>query len=91
MDIKKIFNCKVKRKIVHFFHNNPASIDSLRGIMTWTGLAKKEATKALEELVKYGVLMAHRSTSTVGYAYTGDKKLIDKIKKYFQYFQDEVK
>jgi len=67
-----------KKKILHFFHLNPASIDTLRGIMTWTGLAKNEAMKALETLVKEGVLTPHRTSSTVGYAYTPCKK--DKVK-----------
>lgn len=82
--LKKIFSCPVREKIIHFFHRNPTSIDSLRGIATWTDLGKKEAAKALEELVKAGLLIAHRATSTVGYAYTANKRIINKVKKYFQ-------
>lgn len=84
MTLKKIFSSPARKKILFFFHRNPTSIDSPRGIATWTGLGKKEAAKALEELVKTGLLIAHRATSMVGYAYTANKKLINKIKKYFQ-------
>jgi hypothetical protein len=80
---EKIFSCPARQKIMQFFSNSPASIDTLRGIMTWTGLTKKEAVKALEELVKEGVLTPHRTSSTVGYAYTPDKKMSKKIIKYF--------
>ena len=84
MPIDKIFNCQARKKIIHFFHQNPNTIDTISGIVTWTGLSKKETIKALEELVDFSILMAHRASSTVGYAYTTDKKLIAKIKKYFK-------
>lgn len=83
MKLDKILRSQARKKIVHFFHLNPTSVDSPSGIVTWTGLAAKEAAQALEELAKAGILVAHRSTSTVGYAYTRNKKLIEKIKKYF--------
>ena len=82
--IKEIFNSKAKRKIVYFFYCNPMSIDTLRGITAWTGISKKETLKSLEELVKADILIAHHSTSATGYAYTGNKKITNKIKKYFQ-------
>lgn len=84
MSLNKIFAHPAKKKIAHFFHHNPASIDTSRGISTWTGLNIKETARALEELVKKGILVAHRVTSTVGYAYTNNKKLAVRIKKYFQ-------
>jgi hypothetical protein len=84
MSIKKILNSQANRKIIYFFHRNPTSVDTLRGIVTWTGINRKEAARALEELAKKGVLIAHRVSSTVGYAYTSNKNIINKIKKYFQ-------
>jgi len=81
---EKIFSSPARQKIMQFFSNSPASIDTIRGIMTWTGLTKKEATKALDELVKKGVLTPHRTTSTVGYAYTPNKVMDKKIVKYFK-------
>ena len=38
--------------------------------------------KALEDLVSLEVLVAHRSTSTTGYSYTSDDRVISKIKKF---------
>ena len=84
MPIDKIFTCQARKKITLFFHQNPNTVDTINGIITWTGLTKKETIKALEELVDLGVLMAHRTSSTVGYAYTTNKKLIARIKKYFK-------
>src|SRR3989338_8863424 len=84
MKFHRIFDSAVKEKIAYFFHSNPTTIDTIRGIVTWTGLNRKEVISALEDLVRAGILVAHRSTSTVGYAYTASKALINKIKKYFQ-------
>jgi len=84
MPTDKVFKCQAREKIIQFFHQNPNTIDTINGIVTWTGLTKKETVKALEELVDLGILLAHRASSTVGYAYTTDKKLIAKIKKHFK-------
>lgn len=84
MSLDKIFSCQARKKIVHFFHNNPMSIDTIRGIVTWTGLNKKQAAKALQELVKAGILIVHSTSSTIGYAYTNNKRLVNKIKRHFQ-------
>lgn len=83
MAIEKTLSCRARKKIIHFFYLNPASVDTLKGIMTWTGLDKKEAVNALEELAKEGILVPHRVTSTVGYAYMPNKKTARAIKKYF--------
>jgi len=83
MNLNKILSCPARKKIIHFFYSNPASIDTLKGIMTWTGLDKKEAVNALEELVKEKILIPHRVTSTVGYAYMPNKKQAQAIRKYF--------
>ena len=37
--------------------------------------------KALEDLVDIKILVAHRSTSTTGYSYTRNSKIISKIEK----------
>ncbi len=84
MTLDKIFKCESRKKIVSFFYQNSTAVDTLRGIVTWTGLSEKEVVKALEELVDSGILIAHRTSGTVGYAYTSDKKLIKDIKNYFQ-------
>ena len=81
MDTNKIFESPIHRKIVAFFHENQASIDTPRGIATWIEEDRTRVKKALEDLVDLKILVAHRSTSTTGYSYTDDKKLISKIDK----------
>ena len=66
-------------KIIRFFHENQASIDTPRGVSTWIGEERALAKQALEDLVKLKVLVAHRATSTTGYSYTNDAKLIARI------------
>ena len=76
-----IFNSELHLKIIKFFHENQACIDTPRGISTWVHEDRAKVKKALEELVAVKVLSAHRSTSTTGYSYTRNTKLISKIEK----------
>ena len=68
-------------KIMKFFHENQASIDTPRGVSTWIREDRTKVKKALEELVGMKILVAHRSTSTTGYSYTRNAKIISKIEK----------
>ena len=81
MDIDKIFRSEIHVKIINFFHENQASIDTPRGVATWVGEDRAKVKAALEDLVKAKILVAHRTTSTTGYSYTSDDKLISKIGK----------
>ena len=81
MDIDKIFQSPVHVKIITFFHENQASIDTPRGVATWIGEDRAKVKAALEDLVTAKVLVAHRTTSTTGYSYTSESKLISKIGK----------
>lgn len=79
MDIDKAFKSDIHRKIVAFFHENQASIDTPRGVATWIGEDRVKVKRALEDLVSLNILIAHRSTSTTGYSYTRDDKVISRI------------
>ena len=79
MDIDNIFRSDIHCKIVAFFHENQGSIDTPRGVATWVGEERSKVQLALEDLVKAKILTAHRATSTTGYGYTSDSKLIAKI------------
>ena len=81
MDIDKIFKSEIHVKIVNFFHENQASIDTPRGVATWIGEERSKVKAALEDLVKARILVAHRATSTTGYSYTNDDKIISRIRK----------
>jgi len=81
MDINKALASKVHHKIIVFFHENQASIDTPRGVATWVGEDRTKVKTALEDLVSLKILVAHRATSTTGYSYTSDEKIISKIAK----------
>jgi hypothetical protein len=81
MGIDKLFRSDIHLKIVKFFHENQSSIDTPRGVATWIGEERAKVKGALEDLVRAKVLVAHRATSTTGYSYTSEQKLISKIDK----------
>ncbi len=80
-DADKTLQSDLHLNIVKFFHENQASIDTPRGISTWVREDRAKVKKALEELVDIKILVAHRSTSTTGYSYTHNIKIISKIEK----------
>ena len=80
-DTDKTVQSDLHLKIMKFFHENQASIDTPRGVSTWVREDRAKVKKALEELVGMKILVAHRSTSTTGYSYTRNAKIISKIEK----------
>lgn len=81
MDLDRALESGIHLKIIRFFHENQASIDTPRGVATWIGEERAKVKSALEDLVGMNILCAHRTTSTTGYSYTNDAKLISKIEK----------
>ena len=81
MDLNKTARSEIHLKIIKFFHENQASIDTPRGVATWVAEDRSKVKSALEDLVKARILVAHRAASITGYSYTSDEKLISKIKK----------
>ena len=80
-DTNKTVQSDLHLKIMKFFHENQASIDTPRGVSTWVREDRAKVKKALEELVGMKILVAHRSTSTTGYSYTRNAKIISQIEK----------
>jgi len=82
MNLKKIVTKSLlHRDIVSFFYENPASIDTPRGVSTWVKHDRARVKQILDELVSSGILTAHKATSTTGYSLTRNKALISAIKK----------
>lgn len=79
MDLNRLLKTQIYFKIINFFHENPTSIDTPRGIATWIGESKQDVKKALLKISKSKLLTAHKVSSTTGYSYTRDPKLIKKI------------
>lgn len=81
MDLNKVLKEPICFKIISFFHENPMSIDTPRGVAAWVGEDRQNVNKALLELSKLKLLTAHAGTSTMGYSYTRDTKMIKSIEK----------
>lgn len=87
MNLDKLKKSRTHLLILKFFHENQQSVDTPRGIATWTGIDKKEVGKALDELAKMKILIALKVPSTTGYSYTQDKNLIKKVAALLKNFQ----
>lgn len=84
MNIDKALRSPIHIKIIKFFHENQASIDTPRGVATWIREDRAKVKKALEDLAALDVLIAHPCTSTTGYSYTQKSSLISKITKFLK-------
>ena len=84
MDVEKIISrSDLHKKVITFFHENPAAIDTLRGVSTWVRAEEKLVKKVLSELSEVGILNSIQVSSTVGYSYTQDLQIIKMIDKAF--------
>ncbi|MEE8359660.1 MAG: hypothetical protein V3S04_01890 [Candidatus Omnitrophota bacterium] len=79
MELSKLLKNPDYRKILRFFHENPNSIDTARGVATWTNIDKKKVTLILKKLSDHKLLIAHNVSSTTGYSYTRNKKNMKSI------------
>ena len=70
----------IHREIIKFFQENPTCIDTAKGISVWINQDMIKVRKALTDLVRHNILIAHKVTSTTGYSYTQDKKIIRLLK-----------
>jgi predicted transcriptional regulator len=79
MELRKLLKTQAYRKIIRFFHENPNSIDTARGVATWTSQDIRKVRSALKKLADHGLLVPHKVSSTIGYSYTRNKKSVKKI------------
>ncbi|MDD5449269.1 MAG: hypothetical protein PHO42_01545 [Candidatus Omnitrophica bacterium] len=79
MKLHKLIKIPIYFKIIAFFHENPASIDTPRGVAAWTGENRQDVKKALLKLAELKVLTAHKVSSTTAYSFTRNSKLIAQI------------
>jgi hypothetical protein len=81
-EIKSLVNkSQLHVEIVLFFHQNPACIDTPRGIATWVRGDLGAVKKVLDEFVAHGILVDHKASSTTGYSYTMNPKIISQVEK----------
>ena len=81
---KRISKDEVLTKILRFFHENPTSIDTAENIAKWIGEEKEKVKRALDFLVKKRILNRDATYTTVGYSYTQDKELMEKIASFLE-------
>ena len=66
-------------KLLPFFmrtlHQSIHYVESL----AWVGFSEKVVKSALDDLVVHGILVANAGLTTIGYAYTQDQKIIQKV------------
>ncbi len=80
-NIKRLLKNDTARKILFFFNENPNCIDTAKGISLWIGGDANNIQKALNQLVKEGIIISHQTASTTAYAYTNNKQIVKKIEK----------
>ena len=79
--LKKVCNSPLNLKIVSFFHQHPATIDTAVGIAAWLNQGRDKVAKAMDFLAAENVLVVHRTRTTLAYGFTQNKAMIKKIKK----------
>ena len=79
MKLRDFLKSEIHKKIIRFFHENPASVDTPRGIATWINQDVGKVRHALKNLAESGILIVHKSTSTTGYSYTRNEKMISQV------------
>ena len=84
MSIDDVLRSNIHVKIIKFFHENQACIDTPRGVSTWIREERAKVKSALEDLVESRILIAHRATSTTGYSYTQNRTLISTIDRFLK-------
>ncbi len=84
MNINEALGSPIHIKIIKFFHENQACIDTPRGVSTWVREERAKVKKALEDLVKLKILVAHRATSTTGYSYTQNRGIISTVDRFLK-------
>lgn len=84
MSLKKFFKSDIHKKIIVFFHQNPSSLDTPRGVAVWINYDRPKVKEALKELAKAKILNIHKSAATTGYSYTTDKTIIKEIERLLQ-------
>ena len=84
-DLKKLCKTELNLKIISFFHENPATVDTVRGITAWLNHNREQMQKALDYLVRQKILISHRTGSTAAYGYTQNKKVVKEIGRFLRY------
>ena len=78
--IRKILKDKLSKDVLAFFYQHQASIDTVGGITAWVHSDREKVKKVLDKLVELGILEEESISSTKGYCYTRDEKIMKIVK-----------
>ena len=77
--LTKICASPLNLKIIGFFHENPATVDTPRNIAAWLNHDHQQVQKALDFLAENNILAVHGSGSTLAYSYTQANEIINQV------------
>ncbi len=80
-NLKRICSSPLNLKIISFFHQHPATVDTARGIAVWLNQDQDKVAKALGFLAGEKVVVVHRTRVTLAYGFTQNKGMIKRIEK----------
>lgn len=80
--LKRALRSPVAMALVCFLHRNPGLLDSAEGLAAWIGRAPSEVEKALEELVRLGLVEPLAGARRTLYGYTRDENLLEAVGKW---------
>ncbi len=78
-DLAKLLKDDLAVRILVFFYENQASLDSARGVSAWVNDDREKVKAILSKLVKLGVLNKDSTGATKGYSYTRDKNVMKTV------------
>jgi hypothetical protein len=83
-------NSFVKWDLVHFFHQNPYTIDTCEGIARFIGRNVGDIRGDLAALAAEGILVAHRYDGMTVYSYSDDLVVRDQIRRLMEACGDRL-
>ena len=87
--LKKYVTSFIKWDLMHFFHKNPHTIDSVENIARYTGRAPDIVQGELEELAHNRLLEKTEMGEMVIYALTSSSQMQDQLEKFIKASQEK--
>ncbi len=86
--LKNYVNSFIKWDLLHFFHNNPHTIDTVESIARYSGRYVEAVKQELSELAERGLLEETHMGSMTVYALVADPTLREQLAKFIKAGED---
>ncbi|MGC9357202.1 MAG: hypothetical protein ACP5GX_05025 [Anaerolineae bacterium] len=86
--LKKYVNSFVKWDLLHFFHNNPHTIDTVENIARYAGRDQETVQRELSDLARRGLLEETQMGEMIIYALVDDPDLRERLAKFVEASED---